>query len=111
MHRRVVARARHLYLRDRTPLGSPEVVGGEGSIDAVAQQVEAGQVTREEYDSLLMVRKCADTGGPVNVTQTVAKIDVCGRCGYTVALHTQWRGRVLDPPPLPQPGPGRLGLG
>jgi hypothetical protein len=74
------------------------------------------KMTQEEYDRLLMVRKCADNGGPVNVTQTAAKINVCGRCGYTVALHTKWRGAVIDPPerrppPTRMPHGPKVGLG
>jgi hypothetical protein len=36
-----------------------------------------------------LLAQCIDAGGPVHVTRTVAQIDVCGRCGYTVALHAR----------------------
>ena len=67
-------------------------------------------MTRDEYEDRMFLRKCADNGGPVNVTQTVAKIAVCGRCGYTVALHTEWAGRTVNLSSI-QRGRGRLGLG
>lgn len=40
---------------------------------------------RETKTTLL--DECIMKKGPVNVTETVARIKVCGRCGYDIVMH------------------------
>jgi ribosome-binding protein aMBF1 (putative translation factor) len=49
----------------------------------------------------LLVR-CIEEGGPVRIAQTVAQIDVCGRCGHTVALHQKRKPRPKPPKEWPE---------